>query len=44
MVFDFDVLGGELPTNTLKDINALLLAAFKQRVEEITPTSKKAAA
>jgi hypothetical protein len=44
MIFDFGSLGGEIATNRMADIDTALLAAFKQRVEEVTPASKRAAA
>jgi hypothetical protein len=44
MIFDFGGLGGEITTNRLSEIDAVLLAAYKQRVDELAPASKRAAA
>ncbi|MDQ1080817.1 type I restriction endonuclease [Pseudoroseomonas cervicalis] len=44
LIFDFGALGGEISTRQLSDMDELLLAAFKQRVEELAPAPKRAAA
>lgn len=43
LIFDFGSLGGEFSTNKLSEIDSLLLAAYKQRIEEVSPTKKAAA-